>query len=152
MSLSALQSAKLAAKSNFKLKDLKFVEIYNVSEKFASTNGEEIDIWASLAISYEGTPPDSYRVLNSMIMDFTEDKKEDLGKVLALPLKSFMSERFPAVDLSELDKDVSDFIFEEQVDFLPEIEEDSKDILFQIELIVEVEESEEDIKDDPESV
>lgn len=144
MSLSALQSAKLAAKSNFKLKDLKFVEIYNVAEKFSSPNGEEVDIWASLAISYEGTPPESYRVLNSMVMEYTEDKKKELGNILALPLKSFLSDRFPMADLSELAEDASDFIFEEQVDFLPEIEEDKKDILFQVEVIVELEESEEE--------
>jgi len=145
MSLSALQAAKAASKSSFKLKDLKFVDIYNVSEKISSVNEEELDIWATLCVYYEGTAPESYRVLNSMVMDYTEENKKEIGDLLALPLKSFLNERYPRVDLSELDNDVSDFIFEEQVDFVPEIEEDSKRIMFQVEMVVELElESEED--------
>lgn len=142
--------AKKAAE-NFKLKDITFngFDAINVEEekKLLDNNSDfsaGIDIWAELSIKYEGIPPESYRILNKMIQDWVDDNEKDIKKIINPKLAPFLKERYDSIDLTDLNEDFDDYIWEDQVDYMPEVDEKSKKITFVIELVLEIEDDEED--------
>jgi hypothetical protein len=150
---------KKLASENFKIKSLKFLDFdYIKATEFASLSidedGEqeeaedthELEVWADMSLSYEGTPPQSYRTLNAMIMDYVDDNEDKIKKEINPKLKSFLEKEYPDVDTSDLDEDFDDYIWEDQVDYLPEINESDKDITFSIELVLDVEDVESEDK------
>jgi hypothetical protein len=141
---------KLAAE-NFKIKDLKFVDFDTimVDESFSDEDSDyeedevdedhQLDVWADMVLTYEGTPPQSYRTLNSMIMDYVDDNEDKIKKEINPKLKSFLNKTYPDVDTSDLDEDFDDYIWEDQVDYMPELDEPGKEIKFTLELVLDVE-------------
>lgn len=140
--------AKKAAE-NFKLKDFSFTGFENidVSEENAVNNNDEefsanIEVWANIKIKYEGEPPDSYRVLNRMLQDWVDDNDEALKKEINPKLVDFLKEKYEEIDVSDLKQDFDDYIWEDQVDYMPDVDEDKKTIDFTVELVLEIEEDE----------
>lgn len=139
------------AENNFKLKDPVFegFDSLDIEESSVIVNSDEdfsadLDIMARVSVEYEGTPPESYRILNRIIQDWVEDNEVLLKKLIGPNLKKFLTDRYPNIDVSELDENFDDFIWEEQVDYFPEIDEDNKKIKFLIELVLEIEDVEEE--------
>jgi hypothetical protein len=135
------------ASENFKLKEASFVGFENIDieeENVIENNDEEfsanIEVWADIHISYEGTPPDSYRVLNRILQDWVDDHDGDLKKMINPRLSSFLKEKYANLDISDLNQDFDDYIWEDQVDYMPDIDEDKKVIKFTVELVLEIEE------------
>lgn len=157
--VSTIQAMKHLAANNFKLGAVEFNDFEDINElqmqKVVEEDGEQdlettnqFDIWADLSIKYEGNPPESYRVLNSMIMDWVDDNEQNLKKIINPRLNKFLQEKYKDIDSSELDENFDDFIWEDQVDYMPEINEDEKTIDFKLELILEIEEVEEEGDED----
>lgn len=145
--MSTVQTMKVLASSNFKLKDVSFEGFESIEETRIEErhNSEEdmfaqLDVWANMKISYEGNLPDSYRVLNAAIMDWVEEHDEELKKVINPKLIPFIKGRYPDVDISDLREDFDDYIWEDQVDYMPEVDEDTKTIKFSIELVLDIDE------------
>jgi hypothetical protein len=135
------------ASENFKLKEASFIGFENIEideENVVENNDEEfsanIEVWANIHIDYEGTPPDSYRVLNRMLQDWVDNHDEDLKKMINPQLSAFLKEKYANLDISDLNQDFDDYIWEDQVDYMPEIDEDKKKIKFIVELVLEIEE------------
>lgn len=150
MRMSTVQAMRVLASSSFKLKDVKFEGFESVEETQAQVvdDGEDmfaqLDIWADMVLSYEGDPPDSYRVLNAAIMDWVEEHDEDLKKVINPRLIPFIKGRYTDVDVSDLKEDFDDYIWEDQVDYMPVVDEDDKTIKFSLELVLDIEDEMED--------
>jgi len=152
-SLSTLQLMKKIAAENFKVKDLKFLEFDTIkatefSNLFVSRiDGEQkdydethqLDVWVDMSLNYEGVPPQSYRTLNAMIMDYVDENEEKIKKEVNPKLKDFLNEVYPEIDTEDLDKDFDDYIWEDQVDYMPEIDESNNEIKFSVELVLDIE-------------
>jgi hypothetical protein len=82
-----------------------------------------------------------------MLQDWVDDHDEDLKKIINPKLIPFLKEHYKDVDVSDLKEDFDDYIWEDQVDYMPEIDEDKKEIRFVVELVLEVEESEDGDED-----
>jgi len=154
MRTTEIQAFKKIASKNFRLKDVDFVAFDKIEKTEAAQltegNKEEaaslmeidiIDIWAELKIKYEGTPPDSYRVLNSMILDWVDSNEDSLKKILNPKLIPFLNSNYPDIDTSDLVEDFDDYIWEDQVDYHPQIDEKENLIYFTIELVLNIEEA-----------
>ena len=149
MKTSVVAAMKQKSAENLKLKDVSFVDFDSIDLEEMSASITEADLQefsasvevsANLKITYEGTLPDSYRVLNSMIQDWVDDHDEDLKKVINPKLIPFLKEHYKDVDISDLKEDFDDYIWEDQVDYMPEIDEDNNVIKFTVDLVLEVEE------------
>lgn len=146
MSVSSFYAKKAIAKESFKLsKDLKFVEVYNVVEKLNIVeDSDELDIWVALALPYEGNAPESYRVLNSVITDWVEENTESICKTVEKPILDYFSVKYPGLDVSAIqDGGAKDLLWEDQVDFLVQIDEKQNQIVFELELVLDLEEIDE---------
>jgi len=149
MKYTAVQLMKRMAAEHFKLGNLQFdgFDKIDTTEVTDSTEyGEELqaqlDIWADFRLTYTGTPPESYRVLNSMVMDYVDEHEEEFKAAINPQIVAFVKSQYQDVDLSEVDDKVDDFIWEDQVDYMIEIDEDNNEILFTLELVMDVEETE----------
>lgn len=157
MRLSHIEAFKKISSKNFGLRDIKFEEFLDVGETelkhtlcvqrdgfFSEFENEfsQLDIWAHMSFEYSGEPPESYRVLNSMIMDSVDEFEPSIKKELNPKLKEFVKEKFPGIDAEDLDEDVDDYIWEDQVDYYPSIDPDEKRIHFMVELVLEIEDFE----------
>lgn len=152
--LSTIQMMKKLAAENFKVKDVKFLDFDTIkSSEFSRLfvtdiddkqrdydETHQLDVWVDMSLTYEGTPPQSYRTLNSMIMDWVDDNEEKLKKEINPRLKVFLNKMYPDVDTEDLDEDFDDYIWEDQVDYLPELYESDKEIKFTIELVLDIDE------------
>jgi len=148
--LSTLQIMKKIASENFKIKDLKFLEFDTVKAvEFSSSvevddeedqeETQQLDVWVDMSLKYEGIPPQSYRTLNAMIMDYVDENEESIKKEVNPKLKDFLDKMYPEVDTSDLDEDFDDYIWEDQVDYMPELDESNNEVRFSIELVLDVE-------------
>lgn len=151
MRASVVEFMAKKASENFKLKEAKFIGFDNIKvdeENTVEDNEEEfsadIEVWANISIEYDGVPPDSYRVLNRMLQDWVDDHDGDLKKMINPKLVEFLKDKYDNIDVSDLNQDFDDYIWEDQVDYMPEIDEDKKTIKFTVELVLEIEEDEDD--------
>ena len=158
MRVTAVEAAKIVSAASFVLKDdVKFEDFDDVGEMELShtvnvrKNGElseyeqefnQLDIWAHLSIGFEGEPPNSYRVLNSIIVDWVDEHEADLKKIINPKLISFLKDKFKDLDVSDLKEDFDDYIWEDQVDYVPGIDEDDGRLHFSIELVLDIEDDE----------
>jgi len=143
---------KIASK-NFKFGEVKFDGFQRIDVDDSDTilddsgdiddPGDHLDVWANIRLKYEGDPPESYRVLNQMIMDWVDDNEKKLKEEINPELISFLSGQYENIDISDLDADFDDYIWEDQVDYIPEVHEDTKEIKFVLELVLDVEQIEE---------
>lgn len=132
---------KVLAKRNFKVLNPVFLEIHDagVIEQHGLTP-EDFEIFAHMSFDYEGTPPESYRVLNSMIMDYVDDHREELEKMLADKIVEHFEQEDSPIDPQVFKEDPKDFIWEEQVDYMPMVDEEERKIYAEIEIVVDLEE------------
>lgn len=153
MRVSTVAVMKKMASDNFKLKDVRFNDfeaidyeevVKTVSKTDLSDFEAQLEVWANLTLSYQGEPPDSYRVLNGMIQDWVEENEDDIKKIVNPKLIPYLKEQFKEIDTSDLQDDFDDYIWEDQVDYMPEVDEDKKEIRFTVELVLDIDESEED--------
>lgn len=157
MRLSAIEAMKIQASKTFRFTSPEFSgfedittseleQVIQLTDRIpeADVDPEQIDFWANVSLGYEGDPPESYRVLNHMIMDWVDDNEKSLKKMLNPELIPFLKDRYQEIDVSDLHEDFDDYIWEDQVDYYPEIDEDKKRINFVIELVLDVEPEEVD--------
>jgi hypothetical protein len=151
MRASVVEYMAKKASENFKLKDASFLGFENIKideENSVENNDEEfsadIDVWANISLKYDGEPPDSYRVLNRIVQDWVDDHDDELKKMINPKLSDFLKENYKDLDISDLDQDFDDYIWEDQVDYMPEIDKDKKKIDITVELVLEIEEKDDD--------
>ncbi len=154
MRTTAVEYMKKVASMNLKFKDVEFVDFDSIdlSEEGDLIIGDnddqeysaQIDVDANLRIKYEGELPDSYRVLNGMIQDWVDEHEAELKKIINPKLIGYLKEQYKNIDISDLSEDFDDYIWEDQVDYYPEIDEDKKEIKFMLEMVMEIEEEESD--------
>lgn len=138
------------AAENFKLGKVSFVrfEKMDINEQKVQVEGEEdfsadIEVWAVVSFDYTGTPPDSYRVMNRIIQDWVDDHDAELKKIINPKLSSFLKDNYHDIDISDLNEDFDDYIWEDQVDYLPDVKEKDHKIEVTIELVLDIEDDEE---------
>jgi hypothetical protein len=158
MRVSAIEAAKHIASSKFSVRDMRFEGFEDVGEASLvhsvslRKNGitsefedefKQLDIWAHMSMDFSGEPPESYRVLNGMVLDIVDDHEKEIKKEINPKLKDFLKERFPGIDTSDLDEDFDDYIWEDQVDYYPGIDPDDQRLHFMIELVLEIDDEDE---------
>lgn len=134
------------AKQSFKIKDnFEFVEFEDVSLreftpeiKPTSPIPDTVEMWAAVKIFYEGKLPDRYKTLNYIIGDWVEENEKELNKVLAEKLAEHFKEYYPESE-PDLEGEDSSSIWIDQLDFMPRVDEKSKNIIIEIELILNTE-------------
>jgi hypothetical protein len=132
---------KINAEQNFKISDkFEFVELSDPTTEGITglpSVPDVLDIISVIKLHYEGTPPDSYKVLNLIIGDWVEKNLDELTKVIHGKLKGHFNEHYPNSNVSDLDEEDT-AIWTDQLDFLPAVEDD-KSILIDIELVLHAE-------------
>lgn len=159
MRITAIEAAKQIASSSFSVRDMKFEGfddvgesslVHNVSLRKNGVLAEfeeefkQLDLWAHMSMAFKGEPPESYRVLNGIVLDTVDDHEDEIKKEINPKLKSFLKECFPGIDVSDLDEDFDDYIWEDQVDYYPGIDPDDGRLHFMIELVLEIDDKEDE--------
>ena len=147
--LSAVQAMKVVASRNFRLTDVEFLGFGSIDETKARSVEDDdmyaqIDVWAKMKVSYEGDPPESYRVLNAAIMDWVEEHEDELKKSINPQLVPYLKNTYSDIDVSDLKDDFDEYIWEDQVDYMPDVDEAANTIDFEIELVLDIDEPEGD--------
>jgi hypothetical protein len=132
---------QIRALKNFKLEDkFEFEEFDDITpEGLTETEPvpEHIEIWAAIQIPFEGTLPESYKVLNLIIGDWVGQHEKELTMIIHGKLKEHFKANYPNSDTSEMDEDSA--IWTDQLDFMPRINEKEKNMIVEIELVLEAE-------------
>ena len=132
---------QIRALKNFKLADkFEFEEFDDITpEGLTETEPvpEHIEIWAAIKVSFEGTLPESYKVLNLIIGDWVGQHEKELTTLIHGKLKEHFKANYPNSDTSEMDEDSA--IWTDQLDFMPRINEKEKNMIIEIELVLEAE-------------
>lgn len=160
MRVSAVQAAKVINSSNFVLKDdakfegfddigeVSMSHTVNVREQGEQSEYEQefkqLDIWANISIGFTGEPPTSYRVFNSIIVDWVDDNEKKLKGIINPKLIPFLKDKFKNLDVSDLKEDFDDYIWEDQVDYYPGVDEEDGRLHFSIELVLDIEDDEDE--------
>jgi hypothetical protein len=131
------------AKQNFKIKDkFEFHSFDDITPEIITEETpvpEQIEIFASVKIFYEGTLPDSYKTINLLISDWVTDHTKELTDVVHAHLKGHFQTLYPQSDTSEFDGSEETAIWEDQLEYMPRIDEKEKSIIIEIELVLEAE-------------
>jgi hypothetical protein len=132
---------QIRALKNFKLADkFEFEEFDDITpEGLTETEPvpEHIEIWAAIQVPFEGTLPESYKVLNLIIGDWVGQHEKELTTLIHGKLKEHFKANYPNSDTSEMDEDSA--IWTDQLDFMPRINEKEKNMIVEIELVLEAE-------------
>lgn len=142
-----IQAMRIIASEKFKFKDLSFngfdkvdtTEIMGTEEEDDEEFDSQVDVWAKFSLSFDGIPPDSYRVLNTMLMDYVDDNITKIKTLVNQQLVPYLKEQYKDIDLSDLTDDFGDYIWEDQVDYMPEVDEENGLITFVVEMVLDVE-------------
>lgn len=135
---------KIRAAQNFTLKDdYTFLKFEDISAEKPIETPDELDIWAVVKINFEGELPGSYRALNMVIWDWVEKNHKTLTENLHEQLVSHFDNNYPGTDHSELKTLEDSVIWEDQLDYMPVVNEEEKALTIEIELILHAEEIEE---------
>jgi NDP-sugar pyrophosphorylase family protein len=135
------------AAQNFKIHDdFSIVSFDDITEQVDIENGsdksivQDLEIWASIEIQYDGIIPKSYKVLNLIIGDWVTSHQKEITPILHKQLKEFLSKQFPDSDNSELEDEAIDTsIFLDQLDYMPRVNEKNRTIVIEVELVLEAE-------------
>jgi hypothetical protein len=101
---------------------------------------EDFAVFAHMSAPYQGTPPEDPRVLNALVMDMVTEKMQTLEASLGQPLLNFLRKEYGDGDLSDFEEDgLKDFIWESQIDYVAMVDEDQKQVHFDIELTLVME-------------
>lgn len=129
------------AKKKFKIKDgFEFIEFDDVSKEVARPEGaipDTFEVWAAIKLDYEGQIPDSYRTLNMAIWDWVDDHKKELADVIHDQLRKHLEDYYPQA-ISDLNGEET-AIWEDQLDYMPRIDEDRDTIIIEVELVMTAE-------------
>lgn len=133
---------QIHAAKNFKIKDaFEFISFDDMTPDIID-NGpapDQIEIFASVKVNFEGKVPDNYRVLNFIIGDWVEAHEKDLTKVIHENLRNHFESGYPGSDASNINADSDSSIWEDQLDFMPRINETENSMIIEIELVIESE-------------
>jgi len=160
--MSAIEAAKMVCAASFVLgADPRFEGFDDIGEMMLSNmtslrdSGElseyeqeymQLDISAHLSIGYTGELPDSYRVLNSIVLDWIEEHQEDLKNLVNPNLIPFLKDKFKDLDVSDLKEDFDEYIFEDQVDYNVCIDEEEGRLHFCVELVLDIEDEDQNLE------
>ena len=137
---------QVKANQNFKIKDnFDFLDFDDITreENDKSSVPSHIEIWAAVKIYYDGEVPDSYKILNLTIGDWVTNQEKALTKVIHQNLKGHFTKVYPNSDVSDVHEESESSIWEDQLDYMPRVDEEGKHIIIEIELVLEAEPVEE---------
>ena len=133
---------------NFKIHDdFKFMNFEDMT--FENMDADvtlptSMEIFSEIVISYDGEPPESYKALNLIIGDWVESHVDELSTVIHGKLKEHVDKNYPDSDKTDLDDEENTAIWMDQLDYMPQINEDKKEITIEIELVLNAEPLEDD--------
>lgn len=146
MRTSELQVMKRIAAERFVMHDVAFdgFEKIDMTEVTQVIDDEtdldsQVEVWAKFTLKYDGEPPESYRTLNAMIMDWVDSNENRIRVLVNKQLIPFLKEQYKDIDVSDLDDKIDDYIWEDQVDYMPEVDEANRKITFVLELVLDIE-------------
>lgn len=131
------------ATQKFKINnDFEFLDFDDITHEDMDDKSvpEHIEIWAAVKINYDGEAPDSYKILNLTIGDWVASHEKDLTKVIHKNLKDHFSGSYPESDTSDVHEESESSIWLDQLDYMPRINEKEKNLIIEIELVLEAEE------------
>jgi hypothetical protein len=132
---------------NFKIHDdFKFMNFEDMT--FENMDADvalptSMEIFAEMIISYDGEPPESYKALNLMIGDWVETHVDALSTVIHEKLKEHVDKNYPDSDKTDLDDEENTALWMDQLDYMPQIDQDKNEITIEIELVLNAEPLEE---------
>ena len=133
----------IKAKQNLKIKDdFEFLGFDDITPELMTdenTFPDQIEIFAAVKISFEGKLPDSYKTINLLIGDWVEDHTKELTKVVHERLKGHFKELYTNSDLSDMNGTEETSIWEDQLEYMPRIDEEKKTAIIEIELVLDAE-------------
>jgi len=139
------------AAKQFGLKDdFEFIEFEDISLGEGVTEDspqpDEIEIIASVKTNYNGKVPESYKTLNLIIGDWVEKHEDVLTDHINKALREHFAKNYPAVDVSEIGDDAGT-LWLDQLDYMPRIDPGPKTMIIEIELVMDSEPLEDEIKE-----
>jgi hypothetical protein len=138
MTVSEVNALKIVASRNFSISNPQFIEIHDAGLSAQKEMApEHYDVFAHLKLDYTGTVPLSYRVINSIVLDYVEENRVELEKLIAPELFKHFSQEDSDISVEGSPEDLKDFIWEEQVDYMPMVNEEG--IFIEIELVTDLE-------------
>lgn len=100
---------------------------------------EDFVLFAEVSTPFTGELPSEYRVLNALVSDYVAKNYKDIETLLFRPVLSFLNREYPDSDYTDLLGGMVDFVWEDQLDYTPMIDEENGRIRFSIELVLEME-------------
>lgn len=128
-----------AAAQGFAIKDdFEFIKFDDLTGDMAPDQAppDFVEILASVKLHYEGEPPESYKVLNLMIGDYVETHLDRLTDVIHARLREHFERNYPGSDSTELNQLQDSAIWTDQLDYMPDIDEASKTMTVDIDLVL----------------
>ena len=142
------------AKQKFRLKDkFEFKSFDDITQETVTEEDpvpEHLEIFAAVKLFYDGTMPDSYKTMNLVIGDWVSEHEKSLTPVIHKELKEYLKTAYPN-GITEIDDPEETAIWEDQLEYMPRVNEEEKNIIIEIELVLETEELEEEPAEKPES-
>lgn len=132
------------ASKSFKLNDdfefIEFVDVEAEDDKIVRQEPvpDQVEIWAAIKTSFTGKVPSTYKSLNLIIWDWVEKNEDKLNEVITNELKRHFEEKYPETDTEDLNGEDS-VIWEDQLDYMPRIDADRKEIIIEVELVMDAE-------------
>ena len=120
-------------------------EVLGISE-------DDFVLFAQIAIPYQGQIPEDYRVLNGISLDYVKDHFDELETEIYKPLMKFLTDEYSEADFTELLNGITNYIWEDQVDYVPLVDVDSNRIYITIELMLMMEETNPDSQNQEQKV
>lgn len=122
--------------------DFEFIEFEDVEADTEQAENspvpDQVEIWAIVKLTYTGKIPTTYKALNLVIWDWVEKHEDELNKTIIEELKKHFEEKYPESDTEDLDNGDS-VIWEDQLDYMPRINPDNKEIIIEVELVMDTE-------------
>jgi len=143
--LRSLQVQALKNISPFRITgDLELLEMHDADAREV-TGGfvpEEFDLLAHVGVAFNGEAPTSARVLNAIVMDWVDGNRNELEVMFLPEVKSFLKDEYPEIDTSELGDKAAGLIWDDQVDYIAGIDPKTGKLCFDVELVLDFEDSE----------
>jgi len=131
---------KTAASKSFAIKNPEIKEIHDAGNtELHGLEPETFDIFAQMSADFEGAVPDSYRALNALVLDWVEENKDKLTEMIAPKVIEHYDHEGSEIDTSNFEKNKKGFIWEEQVDYMPMIDDGKGKLFFELELVFDIE-------------
>ena len=100
---------------------------------------EDFVLFAEVSAPFTGELPSEYRVLNALVSDYVTKNYKDIETLLFRPVLSFLNREYPDSDYTDLLGGMVDFVWEDQLDYTPMVDEENGRLRFSIELVLEME-------------